>query len=516
MQKDLIINSSPTSVDISLLEDGKLVELHKQKTNNNFSVGDIFLGSIKKTMPGLNAAFVDIGHKKDAFLHYTDLGPQLRSLNKFVRESRGDKRNTHLLDHFEKEKDIVKTGKIDQVLKRRDLVLVQILKEPISTKGPRLTCEITIPGRYVVLTPFYNNVSVSKKVSNQEERKRLHALVESIKPKNFGIIIRTAAEGKKVADLHEEISGLVDRWKEMYNSLKKGKVPSKLISELDKSSSILRDILSESFNKVVVNDMEVYKSLKTFLHTISPKQEKILSLYKGSKPIFDTFGVSRQIKSSFGKTSTMSSGAYLVIEHTEAMHVIDVNSGPKMQRKDQENSALTVNVESAREIARQLRLRDIGGIILIDFIDMRKQENKQLLFKSMKDFMEQDRAQHTILPLSKFGLMQITRQRTRPEVNIDTSEVCPTCNGSGKVNATILITDEIERDINYIMTSRPENKITLHVHPFVYAYLKSGLKNHQWKWFFKFNKWIRLRSESDFNLNKFVFFDRQNDEIRLD
>ncbi len=516
MQKDLIINGSPTSVDIALLEDGRLVELHKQKTNSHFSVGDIFLGSIKKTMPGLNAAFVDIGHRKDAFLHYTDLGPQLKSLNKFVKESRGDKRNTHLLDHFKKEKDILKTGKIDQVLSKRDLVLVQILKEPISTKGPRLTCEITIPGRYVVLTPFYNNVSVSKKVSNPEERKRLHALVESIKPKNFGIIIRTAAEGKKVADLHEEISGLVNRWKEMYNSLKKAKIPSKLISELDKSSSILRDILNESFSKVVVNDIEIYESLKTFLHTISPKQAKILSHFKGNRPIFDTFGVSRQIKASFGKTSTMPSGAYLVIEHTEAMHVIDVNSGPKMQRKDQEHSATLVNIESAKEIARQLRLRDIGGIILIDFIDMRKQENKQLLYKSMKEFMANDRAQHTILPLSKFGLMQITRQRTRPEVKIDTSEVCPTCEGSGKVNSTILITDDIERDLNYIMTSRPDSKITLHVHPFVYAYLKSGIKSQQRKWFFKYNKWIKLRSESDYNLNKFVFFDRQNDEIRLD
>lgn len=498
------------------MEDGKLVELHKQKTNTHFSVGDIFLGSIKKTMPGLNAAFVDIGHRKDAFLHYTDLGPQLKSLNKFVKETRSKKRNTHLLDHFEKEKDIIKTGKIDHVLSKRDLVLVQILKEPISTKGPRLTCEITIPGRYVVLTPFFNNVSVSKKVSNQEERKRLHALVESIKPKNFGIIIRTAAEGKKVADLHEEISGLVSKWEEMYKSLINAKVPSKLVSELDKSSSILRDILNDSFNKVVVNDAEIYTSLKSFLQTISPKQAKILSQYKGNKPIFETFGVSRQIKSSFGKTSTMSSGAYLVIEHTEAMHVIDVNSGPKMQKKEQEVAALQVNLESAKEIARQLRLRDIGGIILIDFIDMRKQENKVRLYKAMKEYMANDRAQHTILPLSKFGLMQITRQRTRPEVSIDTSEQCPSCQGSGKVNSSILITDSIERDLNYIMTSRPDSKVTLHVHPFVYAYLKKGLKNAHWKWYFKYNKWIKIKSESDFHLNQYMFFDDHNDEIRLD
>ncbi|GLR17949.1 Rne/Rng family ribonuclease [Portibacter lacus] len=516
MQKDLIIDVSPSKVDIALLEEGKLVELHKQKADSNFTVGDIFLGSIKKTMPGLNAAFVDIGHRKDAFLHYTDLGPQLKSLNKFVKETRSKKQTTHLLDQFEKEKDIFKSGKIDQVLKKRDLVLVQVLKEPISTKGPRLTCEITIPGRFVVLTPFYNNVSVSKKVSNPEERKRLHTLVESIKPKNFGIIIRTAAEGKKVADLHEEISGLMETWKGMWNSLKTAKVTSKLVSELDKSSSILRDILSDSFSKVVVNDMETYETLKTFLETSAPKLAKILSLYKSNKPIYDTFGVSRQIKSSFGKTSTMSSGAYLVIEHTEAMHVIDVNSGPKMQRKDQETSALMVNMESAKEIARQLRLRDIGGIILIDFIDMRKQENKVTLYKAMKDYMEGDRAQHTILPLSKFGLMQITRQRTRPEVSVDTSELCPTCQGSGKVNSTVLITDDIDRDLNYIMTSRPKSKVTLHVHPFVYAYLKKGIKSHQRRWYFKYSRWVKLVSEFEFGLNQYVFYDNHDDEIRLD
>lgn len=516
MQKDLIINASNSSVEIALLEDQKLVELHKQKTNSHFSVGDIFLGVIKKTMPGLNAAFVDIGHRKDAFLHYTDLGPQLKSLNKFIKEVRSKKMNAHLLDHFKNEPDIIKTGKIDQVLEKKDLVLVQVLKEPISTKGPRLTCEITIPGRYVVLTPFYDAVSVSKKISNPEERKRLLTLVESIKPKNFGIIIRTAAEGKKVADLHEEISNLTNKWKEMYNALKVAKVPSKLVSEIDKSSSILRDILNETFSRVVVNDNDIYESLKTFLNTISPKHTKILSLYKSTKPIFENFNVSRQIKSSFGKTSTMPSGAYLVIEHTEAMHVIDVNSGPKMQRKDQETSALMVNLEAAKEIARQLRLRDIGGIILIDFIDMRKQENKLELYKAMKEFMAGDRAQHTILPLSKFGLMQITRQRTRPEIDIDTSEVCPACEGSGKVNASVLITDDIERDLNYIMTSRPKSTMSLHVHPFVHAFLRNGIPSKQWKWYFQFNKWIKIVSEPEFHFNQYMFFDKFNDEIRLD
>ena len=314
MEKELIINSTPTEVEIALLEDKKLVELHYQKTNTNFTVGDIFLGRIKKLMPGLNAAFVDIGHKKDAFLHYTDLGPKLNSLLKFTDEAMTGKKASHLLDNFELPPDIIKTGKVDQVLNKKQPVLVQVLKEPISTKGPRLSCEITIPGRYLVLTPFNDMVAVSKKIANSEERQRLHVLVESIKPKNFGLIVRTAAEGKKVADLHEELKMMLSKWEQVHKQLHKANPPMKLLSELDKASSILRDLLSDSFNKIVVNDKELYHNIRNFMSSISPDQMKIVSYHKSSKPIFEAFGVNRQIKSSFGKTATMSSGAYLVIE----------------------------------------------------------------------------------------------------------------------------------------------------------------------------------------------------------
>lgn len=515
MEKELIINSTPTEVEIALLEDNHLVEIHRQKTNNHFTVGDIFVGTIKKLMPGLNAAFVDIGHKKDAFLHYTDLGPQLQSLAKFTKQSANKTINTGLLDHFTLEPEIIKTGKIDKVLKKRQHVLVQILKEPISTKGPRLSCEITIPGRFMVLSPFSNTVSVSKKLGNSEERKRLKLLVESIRPKGFGVIVRTAAEGKKVADLHEEMSQLIEKWQQIYTQLQNTTPPAKLVSELDKTSSILRDILSDSFNKIVVNDKPVHDNIKEFLNSVAPDKTKILKFHKPSKPIFEAYGIARQIKSSFGKTATMASGAYLVIEHTEAMHVIDVNSGPKMQKTDQESSAVSVNVESAKEIARQLRLRDIGGIIIIDFIDMKKPDHRGMLYRSMKDYMANDRAQHTILPLSKFGLMQITRQRTRPEIKIDTAELCPSCKGSGKVNATILQIDPIERDLNYILSSRPKTKLELHVHPFIHAYLKQGFPSIQHQWYFKNSKWVKVISKDEFALMEYKFFDKDGDEIRL-
>lgn len=516
MEKELIINSTPTEVEIALLEDSKLVELHNQKTNNNFTVGDIFVGRVKRLMPGLNAAFVDIGHKKDAFLHYTDLGPKLRSLLKYTSGAMSGKITTHSLENFKMEPEIVKTGKVDQVLKKRDPLLIQVLKEPISTKGPRLSCELTLPGRFLVLTPFSNVVAVSKKVSNAEERKRLHLLIESIRPKNFGVIVRTAAEGKKVADLHEEMMLIMQQWEDIFGQLHKAKPPVKLLSELDKTSSILRDVLSDSFNKIVVNDKQMYQNIRSYLDSIAPEQTKIVSLHRGNRPIFDANGITKQIKVSFGKTATMASGAYLVIEHTEAMHVIDVNSGHKMSSSNQEEAVLKVNVEAAEEIARQLRLRDIGGIIIIDFIDMRKADQRRELLTVMRKSMKKDRAQHTILPLSKFGLMQITRQRVRPEVKIDTAEVCPTCNGTGKINASILVYDEIERDLNFIVQSRPKSKIKLLVHPFIEAYLKKGwLKSRQMKWYLEHYKWVNIQPSNDFHLIQYEFYDGNDDEIRL-
>ncbi len=515
LEKELIINSTPTDVEIALLENGKLVELHYQKTNTNFTVGDIFVGRIRKLMPGLNAAFVDIGHKKDAFLHYTDLGPKLRSLVKYTNHSINGKMNTHQLARFNFEPEIIKTGKITQVLNKKERLLVQILKEPISTKGPRLSCEITIPGRYIVLTPFSEVVAVSKKISSSEERKRLRSLIESIKPKNFGIIVRTAAEGKRVAELHEELVSLMKKWESIHRQLHHSEPPKKLLSELDKASSILRDILSTSFNKIVVNDKELFNNIKTLLSAIAPNQVKIVKHHRTAKAIFDTYGVTRQIKSSFGKTATMPSGAYLVIESTEAMHVIDVNSGHKVTTGEQAEAVLNVNLEAADEIARQMRLRDIGGIIIIDFIDMRVNDHKRQLVRAMRDAMKRDRAQHTILPLSKFGLMQITRQRVRPEVKINTAEVCPSCNGSGKINPSILLTDNIERDLEFILQSRPHSKIHLHVHPYVYAYLRRGLPSIQMKWYMKYFKWIKVVAKTDYQVMQYVFFDANADEIRL-
>lgn len=517
MNKELIINAVPQGVEIALLEDKKLVELHSEKNDARFAVGDLYLGKVKKLIPGLNAAFVDVGFEKDAFLHYTDLSPYARSLLKFTQMTISDKTAEGLdFSRFDNEAEIIKTGKINEVLGGKPNILVQILKEPIAAKGPRLSCEISLPGRFVVITPFNNIVAVSRKIHSSEERKRLQKIVEAIKPKNFGVIVRTAAEGKNTAELHEDLSMLTEMWKAIQHNLKGSAAPSKILSEQTKTTSILRDLLNEDFNKVVVNDRNIFNDAKTYIQRIAPEKSEIVSFYQNGAPIFDSFGITKQVKASFGKTVNLNSGAYLIIEHTEALHVIDVNSGYKSVGNNQEQNALETNLEAAEEISRQLRLRDIGGIIVVDFIDMKLPENKRRLMEKMEEFMRPDRAKHAVLPISKFGLMQITRQRMKPEMNINTQEVCPSCNGTGKISSTLILEDEIEKNLSYLITHKHSN-LTLVVNPIIYAYLTKGFmwKKKISKWRSKFKQRIKILENTNYHLTEFRFFDNQDEEIKL-
>lgn len=516
MNKELIINAAPTGVEIALLEDKKLVELHHERADANFAVGDLYLGKVKKLIPGLNAAFVDVGFEKDAFLHYTDLSPFARSILKFTQMGMSDKsENGFDFTKFEIEPEIIKTGKINEVLNGKPNILVQILKEPIAAKGPRLSCEISLPGRFVVVTPFNDIVAVSKKIHSSDERKRLHKIVEAIKPKNFGVIVRTAAEGKNTAELHEDLLSLIDTWKQIQANLKGAEAPAKILSEQDKTTSILRDLLNEDFNRIITNDKNIYNDTKSYIHKIAPDKSEIISLYNNGTPVFDQYGVTKQVKSSFGKTVNLPSGAYLILEHTEALHVIDVNSGYKSVSNNQEENALETNMEAAEEIARQLRLRDIGGIIVVDFIDMKLPDNKRKLQEAMEGFMRSDRAKHAVLPISKFGLMQITRQRMRPEVTINTSEICPSCNGTGKVSSTLLLEDEIEKRVHYLVTHQHKN-LTLVVHPIVYSHLTKGIFNSiKRKWRKKYKTPIQIKSNTDYYLTEFHFYDSNEEEIKL-
>ena len=514
---ELIINSTPSEVAIALLNNKRLVELNKEKSNNNFAVGDIYLGKVKKVMPGLNAAFVDVGYEKDAFLHYLDLGPQALSFLKFTANTLTGKQNHANLMYFKPEPDIQKDGKIGSVITANRHILVQIAKEPISTKGPRITTEISLAGRYLVLVPFSDRISVSQKIKTLEEKNRLKRLMQSIKPKNFGVIVRTVAEGKSVAELDTDLNDLVKKWGEMFEKLKANpQPPMKVLGELNRTSAILRDLLNASFNSITVDDASLYEETKDYLRTIAPDKEKIVKLYKGKEPIFEHLGIDKQIKAVFGKTVTMKSGAYLIVEHTEALHVIDVNSGHRSKSdSSQEKNALDVNMEAASEVARQLRLRDMGGIIVVDFIDMHDQNNRKLLYDKLKEEMKGDRAKHNILPPSKFGLVQITRQRVRPEMNIETHEKCPACGGTGEVQPNVLLVDQIENNLRYILKDQNEKSVTLTANPFIAAYLKQGFMSVQRKWFLKYKKWIPVKPVASYHFLEYRFHNKNEDEINL-
>lgn len=515
MNKELIINASGDGVEIALLEDKKLVELHYEHSQDQFAVGDLYLGKVKKLMPGLNAAFVDVGYEKDAFLHYTDLSPYFRSLLKFTKHAiDGNTPWGNDFGKFKNEDDIIKTGKITEVVNGKPEVLVQILKEPISSKGPRLSCEISLPGRFVVVTPFNDIVAISRKIHSADERKRLQRIVEAIKPKNFGVIVRTAAEGKNTAELHADIMELAEMWESIQKNLASAKAPQIILSEQDKTTSILRDLLSDSFQRIVINDKKLVKETKEYISRIAPEQEEIVALHASGQPVFDQYGVTKQVKSSFGKTVNLDSGSYLIIEHTEALHVIDVNSGTRSADSSQENSAMATNLEAAKEIARQMRLRDLGGIIIIDFIDMRLPDNKKKLLEAMEGYMANDRARHTLLPISKFGLMQITRQRLRPELNITTAEVCPTCKGTGKIGPSLLIADEIEKDLKYLINQGHRN-LALHVHPIMAAYLTKGnfFNSMVWKWYWQFKIKVKIVTDNNAPITHYHFYDRKTDEL---
>src|SRR6201991_1635647 len=452
-------------------------------------------------MPGLNAAFVDVGYEKDAFLHYLDLGPQVQSLLKLTKQVRSGGYQSKLLDNFKLEEDINKGGKISEILSKNQLIPVQIAKEPISTKGPRLSSDLSIAGRYVVLVPFSETISISKKIKSNTERNRLRKVIESIKPKHFGVIIRTVSEGKGVSEMQSDLLDLISKWETFITRLPSIEPAKKALGEIGRTSTILRDILNPDFQSIYVNDQSIYDDIRSYVHEISPEMENIVKLHKHKDPIFEHHGIDKQIKGAFGKTVNLAGGAYLVIEHTEALHVIDVNSGNRTANKEnQEEDAYQVNREAAKEIACQLRLRDMGGIVVIDFIDMHKPTNRKELFDYLRAEMAHDRAKHTILPPSKFGLVQITRQRVRPEMNIVTSEVCPTCNGTGTIRPTILLMDDIENNFNYILDEQNEKGITLCVHPYIEAFIKQGLINRQWKWYFKYGQWIKVKSNPAYQI----------------
>lgn len=513
MTKELIIHASGHEIDIALLEDGRLVELNREKSKNSFSVGDIYLGKVHKVMGGLNAAFVDVGYQKDAFLHYLDLGNAFPTLNELVKQGNGKHQKVDI-SRLRLQKELGREGRITQVLSGGQHVLVQIAKEPISTKGPRLTSDISIAGRHLVLIPLSNKVHISQKIRSSAERKRLRTIVEERLPKNFGAIVRTAAEGKTAEDINLDIDQLLSKWDAAMDSLQNATAPSLLLSEENRTTTILRDLLNDSFTHVYTDNEQVYREVKDYISSIAPEAEKIVKFYKGNVPIFDNFDVTKQIKQLFGRTVVFKRGAYLIVEHTEALHVIDVNSGKRAKSDEsQETNALECNLNAVPEIARQLRLKDMGGIIVIDFIDLHSQQNKTAVLNAMRDAMAQDRAKHNILPLTKFGLMQITRQRVRPETQIVINERCPTCHGTGEIAPSILLDAQIENQVAYYTKEKHYKMLFIHVHPYIAAYLKKGVVSRRLKWCLKYKANVKIIPNDSMGMIDYGFFNALGEQI---
>lgn len=514
MKKELLISNEDGASKIALIEDGRLFELHEEEQDNHFVVGDIYLGKVKKIAPNLNAAFVNIGYEKDAFLHYQDLGPQYLTYKKLLSDIRSKRKNDSSLKNFPIEKTLDKHGLVDSILAKEDTVLIQITKEPISTKGPRISTQISLTGRFLVLIPFDQKVSISKKIKDTAEKERLRTLIESIKPEGFGVIIRTVAEGKKVAELHNDMNQLVEKWETCFKNIQKNKIPSKILSEEDKASAILRDNFNADFVSIVCDDEQMVQDMRDYLEIIAPERKNIVEFYDHHTPLLEYYNVEKQLKQSFGKHVNIpsSKGAYLVIEHTEALHVIDVNSGNNITTGSQANKdhALNVNKMAATEIARQLRLRDMGGIIVVDFIDMREATHRKELYEHLKTEMKRDKARHKILPPSKFGLIQITRQRVRPEKVIETKEENP--NRAGEISAPVVIVERMSEVIRTLL-QKEKGRMYLHVHPFVEAYLTKGLMSIQTKWFFKYKKWVTIIPRDSFKYLEYKIYNDKKEEL---
>lgn len=510
MTSEVIIDVRPKEISIALLEDKSLVEYQSEQRSASFSVGNIYIAKVRKLMPGLNACFVDVGFEKDAFLHYLDLGSQFNSYEKYFKQVQSDKKKLYPISKASRLPDLKKDGSVQTTLKVGQEVMVQIVKEPISTKGPRLTCELSFAGRYLVLIPFNDKVSVSSKVKKSEERARLKQLIQSIKPKNFGVIVRTSAEGKRVAELDTELKVLLKRWEDAITKVQKTtERPQIIFEETGRAVALLRDLFNPTYDGIYVNNEEIFEQVKDYVKLIAPEKADIVKRYTGQVPIFDNFNVTKQIKSGFGKTVNYKRGAYLIIEHTEALHVVDVNSGNRTRSENgQEANALEVNLGAADELARQLRLRDMGGIIVVDFIDMNLAENRQLLYERMCKNMQKDRARHNILPLSKFGLMQITRQRVRPAMDVNVEETCPTCFGRGKIKSSILFTDQLESKIDRLVNKIGIKKFYLHVHPYVAAYINQGIVSLKRKWQIKYGWGVNVVSSQKMAFLQYEIYDK--------
>lgn len=541
MKKEIVINSTANEHRIAILEDGKLAELFVETPGKERMVGDIYLGKVAKVMPGIRAAFIDVGLQQDAFLHFSDIGSSLSEYNALFEDDDDEDENpSSTAVHDTGASESASTGdqasaaqraesrslsqsggngrhqRLDRevnIQKGQD-ILVQITKEPVGKKGVRVTSEISLPGRFLVLLPFDGKVGVSKKLADFKEKRRLRRVVRPILPQGFGAIIRTVAEGKDDALIKQDLEELLRVWSNIEKAVKAENPPTLVYKDMTTTSSVIRDLFGDKVERVAVDEKKLFKEIKAYVQWMSPDMLDRLEYYKGKEPIFDKYGVEKDIQNLMSKKVWLKSGGYIFIEKTEAMTVIDVNSGRYAAKKEQELNSLRTDLEAAREVCRQLRLRDIGGIIVVDFIDLDDEKNKKKVYDEVKKELKRDRAKATVLPLTEFGLMQITRQRIRQNVQMSFSDACPTCGGTGMVQSKATTLNQIERWIKRFKSESREFRLQLKVNPNIALFLTHGTISRMTKIMFKFFVRVKVESDPSLAMDEFRFFSvRQKKDI---
>ncbi|APF17826.1 Rne/Rng family ribonuclease [Caldithrix abyssi] len=501
MTKEIIINATNEETRIAILEDGKLVELFVERPEYERMVGDIYKGRVSRVLPGMQAAFIDIGHEQNAFLHFQDFDASY--LDYFVDyedEEHVDK------DHYQTERRF----DVYRDLKKNQDILVQIIKEPIGTKGCRVTTGIALPGRFLVLIPGKKHIGVSRKIQNPKERRRLKEIARQIMPPNFGLIIRTVAEGKSDKIIRKDLNNLLDTWHKIERKIKRQKAPTLLYKDMGMASSVIRDLFTSDVDRVVVDSRKLMRELSAYIKDVAPHLKEKISYYKGTLPIFDYYNIEKEIEKMENSKVWLRNGAYIVIEQTEALVSIDVNSGKFIGSRDHESNSLKINMEAAREIARQARLRDLGGIIVIDFIDMNEEENRKKLYNELRKEFAKDRSITKIQEISRFGLIEMTRQRVRPPVLFNLKDQCPVCQGTGMVPTVHAVVGNIERWIQRYRATHGDRRFTIHVTPEVYRYMKKGTYNPLLKLMWKYWVKIKLVEDDTLTLGTFKVFDKDD------
>jgi len=541
MKKEIIINSTANEIRIAITEDGQLAELFVETPEKERMVGDIYVGKVARVMPGIRAAFIDIGHKQDAFLHFSDIGSSLAE-------------HAHLLSDEDSDVDTEEDGETDiaepvhvkaghgaapqeavvpppslpgkydggrrtnakpetpQLTKGQE-VIVQVTKEPVANKGVRVTTEVSLPGRFLVLLPFDAHIGVSKKISNFREKRRLRRIVRDILPPGFGAIIRTVAVDKDEATLRQDLESLVATWREIEKMVKTEEAPALLYKDMATTSHVIRDLFTENVDRVVVDHKRLFKEIRAYVKWVSPSLVDRIELYRGKEPIFDVYGIEKQIATALSRKVWLKSGGYLIIEQTEAMVVIDVNSGRYAPRRDQEQNSLRTNLEAAREVARQLRLRDIGGIIVVDFIDLQEETNRKKVYDELRKEFRKDRAKITAFPMTELGIVQITRQRVRQSILHSFSEPCPVCGGAGMVQSKSSIVNHIERWIRRFKSESHGVRLRLRVHPSIATYLREGTISRLARMQMKFFVLIKLEEDAKLSIDEFRFLSADDTDI---